>query len=262
VTSPVDITNRALQAIGTRSSIAALNEGSNEANNASLSYVPTRQQLIRAAPWRFATTTAQLSLLKAAPGTLESPLPATTWSNAYPAPGWSYQYAYPQDCERARKVVPGYLVTQGSATPIFPVPMLQVAPWSMPGVRFEVATDLDANNNPYTCILSNLDQALLVYLRDIAVESLWDAAFVDAMVLGLAGSLALALTGDKQLANLMFNRANAAITSARAADANEGLTVIDHDADWITHGHGLRRLGGPTLGDYVLPFGPMFSLLA
>jgi hypothetical protein len=41
MTSSVDITNRALQAIGTRSTISSMAEGSNESNNASLCYAAT-----------------------------------------------------------------------------------------------------------------------------------------------------------------------------------------------------------------------------
>src|SRR6202012_4695990 len=47
MTSRVDITNRALQALGTRSSIVSMSEGSNESNQASLCYDATRQELIR-----------------------------------------------------------------------------------------------------------------------------------------------------------------------------------------------------------------------
>jgi hypothetical protein len=261
VTSSVDITNRALQAIGTRSTIAAMTEGSNESNNAQLAYDATRQALIRAAPWNFASATAQLALLKSAPGTTETPLwPASgVWSNVYPQPGWSYQYAYPADCLRVRKVVPNYSAPQGMATPLFPTTATSALPyWDLPGMRFQVATDTDVSNNPYTCILANIDQAIGCYLRDITIEDLWDASFTEAMVVALAGRLALALTSNQALAKDLFGHANQLIIEARADDGNEGLTIIDRDADWITQGHGVRWMA-PTTPGYVYPYGPLLS---
>jgi hypothetical protein len=263
VTSSVDVTNRALQAIGTRSTIASMSEGSNESNNASLCYATTRQELIRSAPWNFATATATLALLKSAPGTVETPsFPAAgVWSTAYPPPGWSYEYAYPADCLRARKVVGNYMPVQTGSVPLFPFANTSPLPfWELPGQRFQVTTDLDVNNNPMSCILANIDQAILCYLRDIAIEDIWDPLFTDAMVQALAGKLALALTGDKQLAEQRFKMANEAVIEARAADANEGLTVMNHEAEWITAGHGIRWLGpGQSGTGFSMPFGSLFG---
>jgi hypothetical protein len=261
MTSSVDITNRALQAIGTRSTIASMTEGSNESNNASLCYASTRQELIRSAPWNFATATATLALLKSAPGTTETPAwPASgVWSTAYPPPGWSYEYAYPADCLQARKLVGNYMPGQGGATPLFPLAVSSALPfWDLPGQRFQVTSDLDANNNPMTVVLANVDQAILCYLRDITIEDIWDPLFCNAMVQALAGKLALALTGDKGLAEQRFKAANDGILQARAADGNEGIMVLDREAEWITAGHGIRWFG-PTQDGYSAAFGPLFG---
>ncbi len=258
---PVDITNRALQAIGTRSTIVSMSEGSNESNNANLCYNATRQELIRAAPWNFASATATLALLKSAPGTAENPtIPLNgTWNAAtQPPPGWSYEYAYPADCERARKVVCNTAAAASvSNIPLFPsAATSSVLPfWSTPGVRFQVTTDLDAHNNPFVCILTNVDQAILCYLRDVTVEAVWDSLFTDAMVAALAGKLCLALTGDKALAQLQFKLANDAIMRARANDGNEGITIVDHTPDWIAaHGVWVSSLEA----GYSMPYGPLF----
>lgn len=265
MTSDVDITNRSLQAIGTRSTIVAMNEGSNESNNAGLCYAATRQELIRAAPWNFATATMPLALLKSAPGTLENPVYPTSgvWNPAtQPPPGWTYEYAYPADCLRARKLVPNMVAQQqGSSTPLFPTGVNAALPfWDLPGQRFQVTTDTDSGNNPFTCILANVDRAILCYLRDVTIESVWDPMFRDAMVQALGGKLALALTGDKAVADAAFRRANEKILEARAADANEGITVLDHDPDWITAGHGIRWMGPSATGaGFSLPFGSLFG---
>ena len=166
------------------------------------------------------------------------------WSNTYPPPGWNYEYTYPADCLRARKVVMNYTTPQGGSVPLFPTGAASALPyWDLPGMRFQVTTDLDGSNNPFVCILANIDQAILCYLRDITVEAVWDSLFTDAMVQALGGKLALALTGDKGIAADAFKRANDAILMARAADANEGLTVINAEPDWIVQGHGTRWIG-------------------
>lgn len=267
MTSSVDITNRALQAIGTRSTIASMSEDSNESNNASLCYAATRRELIRAAPWNFATATATLALIKRAGG-------GGPWQAAgSPPPGWDYEYVYPADCLRARRIVgcaAGATGPGGSGVSLFPgglgtgQPGLGGAGWGGgAGVRFQVTTDLDPAGNPFTCILANVDQAILCYLRDVSVEDMWDPLFSEAMVYALGGRLALALTTDKAIAQLAFSRADAMILTARAADANEGMTVMDAPVDWITRGHGIVWLpggaGGGGAGGYALPFGPLFG---
>jgi hypothetical protein len=265
LTSSVSIANRALAAVGTRSTIASFTEGSNESNNVSLIYAAVRQQALRAARWNFARATATLSLLKSAPGTAENPTFPTNmvWSTAYPPPGWSYEYAYPSDCLAARKVVPNWNPQQGMSTPIFPQSAAPSTPfWEVPGQKFEVASDLDTGNNPITVILANVDQAILVYTRDIVPEPLWDPQFQETIVMALAGKLALALTGDKALAELRIKMANDMITEARRTDGNEGWETMDHVPDWITAGHGARWLGpGLWGGGWWAPYGPLFSVL-
>jgi hypothetical protein len=263
MTDQVSIANRALADAGTRSTIASLSEGSNESNAIALIYAPARQQLLRAAHWGVAGATATLSLLKSAPGTLENPnFPASgVWSNAYPPPGWSYEYGYPSDCLQARKVVCNYNLANGSAVPIFPGQLAGLQSfWDAPGQKFTVATDFDAGGNQISVILANVDQALLSYTRDITVEALWDAQFQEAMVGVLAAKLCFALSGDKARANDLMKIANEKIITARAGDGNESLTVMDHTPDWISQGHGASWFGGAeAAGGYWFPFGSLFS---
>jgi hypothetical protein len=264
MTDQVAIANRALSDAGTRSTIASFTEGSNESNAVSLIYIPVRQQLLRAAHWGFAAATATLSLLKSAPGTLETPnYPASgVWSTAYPPPGWAYEYALPSDCLQARKLIGNYSLNQGGAPPMFPAGLSGPAgnPFDAPGQKFTIATDLDSNGNQISVILANVDQALLSYTRDITVENLWDAQFQEADVAGLAAKLCWALSGDKGRANDLLKLANEKIIIARAGDGNEGLTVLDHTPDWITVGHGARWFGTAEWGGgYLFPFGPLFS---
>lgn len=261
--SSVSIANRALAAVGTRSTISSLTEGSTEANNVALVYAPVRQQLLRAAPWGWAKATTTLSLWKAQPGTPENTNAATTyWSNANPPPGWNYSYLYPSDAVFVRKVIGNLTAVADLAIPLYPAALSITAPsWDQPGQHFETATDLDAQGNPITVILANQQAAIGCYIRDITVEAIWDPLFTEAFVMALAGKLALSLTGDKALSKLKLEDANRMILEARRAAGNESPTVVDSTPDWIAKGHGARWVPGVDGTGWAQPWGPMFMLV-
>src|SRR3954468_25037564 len=104
--SEVTICNRALQSIGTRTTIASLSELSVEARNCALIYDDTRDEVLQMAYWNFAQKTVYLALLKSAPGTpSNSASTATQWTTDYPSPPWLYEYAYPEDCIQLSRIV-------------------------------------------------------------------------------------------------------------------------------------------------------------
>lgn len=231
----VDIANRALSAIGTRSTISSLTEYSNEALQCNLLLEPLRDEILRLAPWNCATNTANLALISAAPGTPENPTTGTaTWQKGQPYPPWAYEYAYPSDCLRVLWIVPQFSTGFASGVPLTTA-VTGGSPsfWQGPPVRFKVAIDQDNNNNDIKVILTNQEQAILVYIKRVIDPNVWDPQFVQALVDGLAARLTIALTGDKALANLKLQAANSTITLARQGDGNEGLTIINHDPDWI-----------------------------
>lgn len=81
-TTDVDICNRALSRLGTRATIAALDENSIEARTASIWYAATRDTLLRAHDWNFARRRVVLAEQGIAPT------------------GWIFRYALPADCIR------------------------------------------------------------------------------------------------------------------------------------------------------------------
>src|SRR5258708_39686627 len=96
MTAEVDIANRSLSAIGTRSTIASLDEVSNEAIQSKILLAPARDELLRMAPWNCAFNYANLALVCAAPGTPENPTAgASTWQKGIPQPHWAYEYMNP-----------------------------------------------------------------------------------------------------------------------------------------------------------------------
>ncbi len=94
---PADLVNMALDAIGSEVSIGDIEEGSREAQVCLRSYTECLRQLLRTANWDFARKQVQPFLLADATG--NTPNVGTTVQ--YP---WTYCYAYPDDCVRARFV--------------------------------------------------------------------------------------------------------------------------------------------------------------
>tara|TARA_R110002051_G_scaffold118355_1_gene192098 strand:- start:434 stop:1024 length:591 start_codon:yes stop_codon:yes gene_type:complete len=85
--SEVDICNLALSHIGASATIASLTEQSEEAFHCNLLYADTRDTLLRAHPWGFATRHLALSDVGTPPG------------------NWSYRYSYPNDCLFIREIL-------------------------------------------------------------------------------------------------------------------------------------------------------------
>jgi hypothetical protein len=108
-------------------------------------------------------------------------------------------------------------------------------------------------------ILTNQQSAVANYVRQVTDVNVFDTLFQTAFIDALAAQLAIALTGDKTLANLMFQHANNSIAEARKADGNEDLTVIDSTPDWIRS----RGITWPTeiFGPYGSGYdwGPMWN---
>jgi hypothetical protein len=240
MTSEVDIANRALSSIGTRSQIASLDEGSNESIQVKLLLEPLRDELLRLAPWNCARNFNNLSLICAAPGTPENPfVAAVNWNKGIPPPPWAYEYAYPSDCLRPIYVVPQVAVGASGGVPITTAITAQTF-WNGPPVRFQVAVDQigpdglpSQTGQDQKVILTNQEQAILSYIKRVTNPDVWDDQFQQALTAALAGRLVIALVGDKGLAQLKNQEANEYIKVARQGDGNEGLTVNDVTPDWI-----------------------------
>src|SRR3974377_967608 len=105
----VDITNRALQAIGSRTTVLSMGEQSNEAIQSNIIITQLRDSILRLAPWNCGFQTAALQLITAAPGTPENPTSGPSmWAKGIPAPPWNYEYQSPADCLRACWIVPQF----------------------------------------------------------------------------------------------------------------------------------------------------------
>lgn len=222
----VTICRLALQAVGARTTIESLEEDSNEAIQCRILFGQTRDELLRKAWWNFARRTVLLTLLKSAPGTAEFTGTATnTWSSVYPPPPWLYSYALPEDCVKARYIIPQQ-VANGTTTPLFSGQNFQ-GTWLVNGapIKFVLGTDVNDVGEHTKVLLTNQSQAILVYTARVENTDLWDAQFTAAFVALLAAYLANPISGDRALRNDLMSIAVAKILEAATSDGNEGLTV-------------------------------------
>lgn len=146
MTTVTDIVNRALQQIGTRTTVTDAELAgnlSNEAIQANLVLNNIRNDLLRMAPWNFTTKTANLTYITSAPGTPENTSAQTTlWQPGQPSPPWAYEYQYPVDCLRALWLIPATQTGFAGGIPITTAVTGGAASfWQGPPVKFKVQND-------------------------------------------------------------------------------------------------------------------------
>ena len=144
--SNTDIVNRALQTIGTRTTVTdaeLANNSSNEAIQANLILTEFRDNLLRMAPWDCGMNFLNMSYITSVPGTPENPTNATvTWQKGQPPPPWAYEYQYPVDCLRACWIIPANQTGQNSGVPITTAVTGGAAQfWQGPPVSYRVTLD-------------------------------------------------------------------------------------------------------------------------
>jgi hypothetical protein len=145
MTSTVDVTNQALQAIGSRTTVTQAeltNQTSNEAKQANLVLTDTRDRLLRMAPWNCAMNFGYLTYITSLQGTPENSSAATQWAKGLPPPPWLYEYQYPIDCLRACWIIP-QIETGAPGVPIYPAGTVTgiTAFYNGPPIQFKVGID-------------------------------------------------------------------------------------------------------------------------
>lgn len=130
--------------------------------------------------------------------------------NESPPDEWSYRYQYPADCLATRRI-PNPVDRNGPPTP------------------FEVATAPDGTRS----ILTDLDDAVLVYTWDVEDTLLFSPAFDLALAYKLALYLAGPLTAKASLKKDLAVAYRTSIIMAAAQDANQQMDRPPPDASWI-----------------------------
>lgn len=140
------IVNRALQVIGTRTTVTdaeLVDESTNEAIQANLILAQYRDDLLRLAPWDCAFNYTNLRYITSIPGTPENMTAATQfWEKGQPPPPWAYEFQYPVDCLRACWIIPANQIGTNTGIPI--TTAITGGPaslWMGPPVKFKVVLD-------------------------------------------------------------------------------------------------------------------------
>jgi hypothetical protein len=234
MTSPVDVANLALDAIGAGLTITSLTPPAPapNANVVARQFGPKMQALQRAAHWNFNRAQVSLNLLKARQGTPENPGGTTLPQPPVP---WLYEYQVPADCLAARFLICNPPNTSGTTPPIFPQTAGVLFPiFPQTGWKFQVATDTDASGNRLKVILTDLEFADLVYTTDFTNNpDLWDASFLMAAPAFLGMWLVNPINRNAVIYKEMVEMTAAVVTQARISDGNEGLESQDNIPDWI-----------------------------
>lgn len=183
-TSEAEICNIALSRVGVKKKITSLAENTTEAQECSTHYAQARDFILEAHPWPFAKRIEVLAALVVDDRT-----------------DWRYTYSLPTDCVAPRRLVDGANVpTVDDYVPY----------------EIESAEDLDTS-----VLLTDLEDAELIYTARITNPTRFSPAFVDALAWQLAAELATPLTGKPQLENVFRAKAMMAISTASARALNQ-----------------------------------------
>ncbi len=170
-------------------------DNTKESETVVLWYDACRLEMLESFRWNFAKARQSLSV----------------HTETEPEGIWAVRYNLPADMAKARYVVN----PAGRETPRIPY-------------QIELATDKTL------CLLTNIQDACLVYTMDMANAGLFPTTYVTALSHLLAARMAIAMTGKKSHQDAQYRLASAAISTARASNANEAAEPPPSDADWIT----------------------------
>jgi hypothetical protein len=154
-----------------------------------------RREVLRAHDWAFAETRVDLVLV----GVNETE--------------YGYQYAYPNKCIRAREL-------QKDIRRSKPIP-------------FKVARYSDEDNGEMRVVLTDQENARLIYTYDVEDLAMFDDLAGQALAGLIAFRCSKAITTDKNAGTVAWNYFRSAISEARAADGNERVEDDPVDCDWI-----------------------------
>lgn len=159
--SPVTHANAALALIGADAVVTSIDpsDGSAEAGHCKRFFALARRSLLEKGSWTFAKTRATLALLSTNPSTR-----------------WTYAYAMPSNCIRPLRVL-----TAGVSS-VFQVynPNIGVLPNEEDSAPFEVEAGV---------LLTNEEDAELIYIRDVTDTTLFTPTFDEAFDMLLASYL-------------------------------------------------------------------------
>lgn len=205
--SEVSICNLALNHIGAYP-IANLSDASKEATTCNAIYPFARDSVLRDHKWAFATKRLILALL------------TDTYS------GWDYAYQYPTDCLVAHEIYSEYGDYSGlvydSETDSYV---------SSGKIEFEICA---ASSLTSKVILTNKEDAELIYTAKVTDCNMFDGQFIDALAYRLATELAVPIKGNGQMSQAMHQLYQYRLNQAKAISANECYKKPDQTNTFVS----------------------------
>jgi len=209
--SPVVIGRMALSHIGARSRIESLTENSNEAKEVNLWYDFARKQTLEAFNWNHARKRITLAL----------------HGDDAPDGVWKFRYQYPSDCLKARAIENPRIPVRSAG--FFGRTFDELTGLQRDAVPYEVEISTDGTKS----ILTNLEEAKLVYTFDQENTALFTELFIEAHSRALASKIAFTLTNRREAATDQLKIFFLVLDRAAAVDGNEQTQPPPRDADWI-----------------------------
>jgi hypothetical protein len=184
-----DIVNMGLRDGGVPLRINDLYEGSDAARTALEVYGQARDELTRLTDWSFSRGTLALALLKGPPPA-GGYNPGQPWTNAYPVPGFLFEYTFPADCLDVRSITE----PPGPMPDLDPKPQLwRIDNDSAPNVSGNPPV---ASGPPAKVILCNVANAICIYRRQVTDPNEWEPGFIAALVASLGKKFSKAFGSD------------------------------------------------------------------
>lgn len=194
--SAAQVCNIALARVGQRQFIESLTELSTEAQVCKVLYEPTRDAVLAAFPWPFATKRGELTVL-----------------DGISRSGWEKVYALPNDCLAVQRLYPGSRNPTADARSPYALEHDDVS-----GLRV---------------LLADLEDAELIYTARVQAVALYPPLFVDALAWRMAMELALALAVKPTLAASMAQGFERAMARAAAAELRQSQEDAPPDSEFI-----------------------------
>ncbi len=245
-----DLVNFALFQIGNRQPIKNLaTDQSAQAVTARTMTAPLMQMLLRSANWSFARGQETLTLWKAAI------INGVASTNPPPVP-FLFSYLYPPNCLRGRFLLPSVSLAAPGSPPLTTnqTPMAAYGPVPT-GIPFVPGTDVDPQGNPIRVILTNLQNAQLIFTKDLSqAPMMWDPLFLTAAAAFLGSYLIQANMRNGAQYQQQVSAVTGILDQARAIDGSESIPSVDRQAEWISArmstglGYGWNQAGAP--GNY------------
>lgn len=192
--SQVDICNLALTHIG-KASISSLDEASEPARKCKLIYSISRDAVLRASTWKFATKVEALAEISG-----ETLL------------GWDYLYKEPSTCLFVRKIY-------NEATVGLPDPQ-----------EFK---QLLSPLTSQKAIAAKIEQAYAEFTNRVTDPNLYDTSFIKALSYLLASELAQPLTGDLAMGKRMLDVYSVMIDEAQLTNGSEGFVKQQRTSSYL-----------------------------